>query len=471
MAVIKAGFSKVDITPRVGVELCGFGPYLNRHSTRVIEPLYARAMAVEMNGERWVLMSADVIAFNAKLTTQIRTLVRASTGLRDEQIMVHATHTHAGPCTIPELLGWGDPDDPYLEMLPRFVAKACADAIKDLKEATFHHAEVDAIGFGYNRELLDEPSHNELAIEGNSKASTQAVLQSSTPNNELVLEGKWKTNKPEETDTTAHVFRVDRDGKTAGFLTYFSCHPIVCCEYNHEIHGDFVGLATNRIEKEYPGAIGLFLQGAEGDINPSYVHGPSEQSLLALEAFASRFAEVIRQGMKAAKPFEVTKIGSVQNDEPYTLASVSRDKLAAMLAEFQQVLANADLSKEDYDVQMAMVYTKSLRAILARLDRGEEDPGSFAVQSFRLGPFTFTATAFEMMHRIKRRFQAEMGNRALPMSVTNGFLGYAPLRDLYHHTPQPYPVAWVPYMLGRVPYTDNIEDEVLAAIVKVTKMV
>src|ERR1043166_4024429 len=128
----------MDITPRVGVELCGFGPYLNRHSTRVIEPLFARAMAVEQEGERWVLMSADLIAFNPKLTGQIRALVGKATGLRDDQIMLHATHTHCGPCTIPELIGWGDPDDLYLESLPRFVAKACVDAINDLGVATFH---------------------------------------------------------------------------------------------------------------------------------------------------------------------------------------------------------------------------------------------------------------------------------------------------------------------------------------------
>ena len=27
---MRIGLSKVDITPRVGVELCGFGPFLNR---------------------------------------------------------------------------------------------------------------------------------------------------------------------------------------------------------------------------------------------------------------------------------------------------------------------------------------------------------------------------------------------------------------------------------------------------------
>ena len=29
---MQIGFAKNDITPRVGVELCGFGPFLNRHS-------------------------------------------------------------------------------------------------------------------------------------------------------------------------------------------------------------------------------------------------------------------------------------------------------------------------------------------------------------------------------------------------------------------------------------------------------
>ena len=29
---LRIGFAKSDITPHVGVELCGFGPFLNRHS-------------------------------------------------------------------------------------------------------------------------------------------------------------------------------------------------------------------------------------------------------------------------------------------------------------------------------------------------------------------------------------------------------------------------------------------------------
>ncbi|MBI4024067.1 MAG: neutral/alkaline non-lysosomal ceramidase N-terminal domain-containing protein [Verrucomicrobia bacterium] len=438
----KAGFGKTNITPRPGVELCGFGPYRNRHSTRVLDPLYARAMAVEAGGQRWVIVSCDLIAVEAHLVHKIRKLVQAATGWTSRQIMVHATHTHSGPCTLPSLIGWGDPDEPYLEMLPRFVAKACIDAIHDLAEASFHHAEVEATGFSYNRELPD-PGRT----------------------NEAVLAGQWVTDKPEETDTTAHVIRIDRRKKCAGFLTYFSCHPVVCCARNHEIHGDFVGVAVNRVEKDHPGSVGLFLQGALGDINSSFVHGESGPSLIALEKFAARFAGVIRSGLEACEKMEVTKTASVLSDEPYTLAQPGQKKLRDLLAEKERVLAGCDLASEGSEAGMAMVFVRSLRTTLARMKRGEPLHRPMPIQAFRLGPIILTGTPVEAFHRIKRRFQAELGPKALLLSVTNDELGYAPIREKYRE-PGNYAAFLVPYMIGSVPFTERFEDEVLSATLK-----
>ena len=47
------GCCKVDITPRVGVELAGFGPFINRHSIGVRLPLSAEpAPLVKKGGKR-----------------------------------------------------------------------------------------------------------------------------------------------------------------------------------------------------------------------------------------------------------------------------------------------------------------------------------------------------------------------------------------------------------------------------------
>ena len=444
---MKAGFGKVDITPRVGVELCGFGPYLNRCSTRVLEPLYVRAMAVEVDGRHWVLVSCDLIGFSPPLIRQIRELVRRATGWRDDEIMVHATHTHSGPCTA-ELIGWGQPDPLYLAVLPRFVAQACTAAVRDLQPASFHYAEVPATGFSYNREL-PAPGHNL----------------------DLVLAGKWVTDKPDETDTTAHVIRIDRAGKCAGFLTYFSCHPVVCCAANREIHGDFVGVATNRIEREQPGAVGLFLQGAQGDINSNFVHGSAEQSLVALEKFGAQFAEVIRTGLRAAQPVAVTRVASAISDAPYTFAPVDVGALRAQLAENEQIVAGALPGCDSTAARLAMVRIEGLRIILSRHERGEVPDRPLTVQALRLGPVTLTGAPLELMHRIKRRFQAELGRQALLMSITNGWIGYAPLREYYQTPPERYAASFVPVMTGVIPFTANFEDEVLAATLNVARKV
>ena len=432
-----AGFGRVEITPRVGMELCGFGPYLNRHSTSVYGPLYARAMAVSRGRDRWVLVSCDLIGVAGPLTEKIRRLVRAATGWTDRQIMVHATHTHSGPCTLPDLIGWGDTDDFYLEALPHYIAKACIEAIRHMARATFSHATVDASGFSYNREFP--------APERTLKA---------------VLAGKWVTDQPEETDTVAHVIRVQRGRRLAGFLTYFSCHPVVCSGASTEISGDFVGVATHRVERDFPGAVGLFLQGALGDINSNYVWGPHDESLVALDRFAARFAKVIRNGLLRALPFEVDRVASALTREPYTMARFTRKTLLDLLAEKEKLVASAPPTTGDYTALLAMVFVKSMRRILGRMKRGEELARPFWVQSLRLGPLTLTGLPGETFHRIKRRFQAERGDRALLLSLTNDGLGYLPTRDIYQRG-RSYTNFQVPFMLGSVPFTERIEDEVL----------
>jgi len=51
---MNAGFAKTGIMLRMGVQLCGVGLYINRHSITIRERFWASAMAVEQDGKRWV---------------------------------------------------------------------------------------------------------------------------------------------------------------------------------------------------------------------------------------------------------------------------------------------------------------------------------------------------------------------------------------------------------------------------------
>jgi hypothetical protein len=442
MSAAKAGFGKVDITPKIGVELFGFGPYINRYSTSVYEPIFARAMAVEAGDDHWVIVSCDLGIVDARLTEKVRSIIRSNTGWSEESVMVHATHTHVAPATHPDYLGWGEPYAPYLEVLPRYVAEACIKAIEDLQEATFHHATPQALGLSYNR-----------------------GLDATTRTNDAVLNDNWITDKPEETDTIAHVVRVDRNNKVAGFFSYFSCHPVVCCQNSTEISGDFVGVATNRVEKDFPGSVGLFLQGALGDINSNYVWGPRDQSLIALDKFANKFASVIREGIKTATPITVTSTASILQNEFYTVADFDEEDLINLLRDNEQLIHKSEVNTPDSKARLAVIFVCSIRKILESLHREEKLNKPLCIQSFRLGPITLTSTPLEVFHRIKRRFQKEAGEKALLLSVTNDHLGYAPIRERYLKG-RCYETFQVPFISGSVPFTEKIEDELLAATLK-----
>ncbi len=171
----------------------------------------------------------------------------------------------------------------------------------------------------------------------------------------VVLRDDWRPARPELTDTTCHVIKAEADGRTIGFLSYFGCHPVVCCEETRYIHGDYAGVATNLLEREHPGAVGLFLQGAQGDVNSSVAISRKD---IAARVGRDRLALRSRRarGAAAAKPVNADAIGCVLREMTFRRASWDLDKLRAMLAEKEYVLHSPDADDASSEVRLATVY-------------------------------------------------------------------------------------------------------------------
>jgi hypothetical protein len=427
---MRIGFGRRDITPRVGVELSGFGPFRNRHSIAVRDRLWARAMAAEQGGVTAVVVSCDLIGLRRSMAQEVRRLVTTAAGVPGEAIMLHCTHTHSGPSTG-RSIGWGDPDAPYLEILPGRIARACVDAVERLREASLSHAEVPCEGMSYNREYDVRPKD---------------------PNQ--VLRDDWRPARPELTDTTAHVVKAQTDGKIIGFFSYFGCHPVVCCEETRYIHGDYCGVATNKIEQENPGAVGLFLQGAQGDVNTCFVHHPEDISLRALNVIAERYARSVRAGLVAAKPLTVNSIRCALREVTFRRANWDLEKLRAMLAEKESVLRAPDADDAAADVRLATVYVIALRRLIVAKEAGQPFETPTDVQGIHLGPIEFLGSPLETFRAIKQEVVAQA--RApipLVMGITNDTLGYAPDRETATKGGG-YAAGFVPLMGGSVPFAD-----------------
>jgi hypothetical protein len=440
---MKVGFAKNDITPRVGVELCGFGPFLCRHSIGVRDRLWARAMVAEQNGAKAALISCDLIGPSFELTRRVRSLVTAATGIPEDAVLLHGTHTHSGPNTA-GIIGWGEPDWPYLETLPQRIVVAVSRAAENTVDATLSHAEVPCEGIGLNREYdCDAPPIDEVLDDG------------------------WRPAKPDLTDTTCHVIEARSQGRRIGFLSYFGCHPVVCCAESRYIHGDFPGVATNMLERESPGAVGLFLQGAQGDVNSCVVHKPQQESLLALDIIASRYANQVRNGLEDAKTIDIDVIRCHRREVAFSRKDWNLGELRRRLAECERRLSAPQITDnyatKEWDARMETVYAIALRGLIEKSERGETLSPPIEIHGIRIGPLSFLGSPFEIFQAIKNDVLARARSRfPLVMGLTNGSVGYAV--DHKTHDLGGYAADMVPLMLGSVPFAD-IHDELVHELV------
>ena len=433
---MRIGFGRVDITPRVGVGLAGFGAFLNRRSIGVRDRLWARAMAVEHGGTRAVIVSCDLLGITAEDTRRARLLVTDARGLPPEAMMVAATHTHSGPATLPTTIGWGDPDPPYMELLPGRIARAAVEALDNLAEARLLHAEVPCEGIGLNREQDRD-----------------------APPLEEVLRIGWRPARPELTDTTCHVLaaRAETQGRLIGFVSCFGCHPVCCCAATRYIHGDFVGVATNLLESEHPGSVGLFLQGANGDVNSCVVHKPERESLEALDVIAGRYAEAVRRGLQQAQPIDVDAVRFAMQEVRFTRRALTAEDFRRQLREEESHLADPDATDSDQDFRMSVIRAIAFRRLLASLEGGQPLDLPVELQGIRIGPLALLGTPFEVFQEIARAVRAGARSAApLVLSDANGHLGYAADRAAVERGG--YAADVVPVFHGIVPFARLYEE-------------
>jgi len=402
---MKAGFGKSDITPRIGVELAGFGPFLLRKSVGVRDPLAARAMAVEQDGRRLLLVSCDLVGMPVKIAAAVRRRVGEAAGIPAEAIMIHATHTHSGP-SLSTGTGWGEADPPYVETLPGRIVEACLEALDNLQDATMAYAAVPCEHIGLNREYDRD-----------------------APPLEEVLSDDWRPAKPERTNLTCHVLKIEADGRVLGFISSFGCHPVVCCQTTRQIHGDYAGVATNQLEREF-GGVGLFLQGASGDINSCVVHKPETEALQALEIIAGRYARSVRAGLAAGRPIDVHSIACVSRDAQLVWRERTREDVARRLAELEAVFQAPGATDTDPEVRMAVAWATGVRRTLEDIDAGKPIERPIEVQGLRIGDVAFLGAPFEVFKAIKDDVVAAARSPIpIVMGLTNDVCGYAPDRQ------------------------------------------
>lgn len=118
----KVGYGRVDITPtELGLPMAGYGQTEKRLHTKVLDSLYASAVAITgTNGETIILMCVDLI--NSTQHNAIRKQIQQDLGIPYENVMWASTHTHSAP-------------DQSSSQCGGFVTSLCSKAVQAAKLA------------------------------------------------------------------------------------------------------------------------------------------------------------------------------------------------------------------------------------------------------------------------------------------------------------------------------------------------
>lgn len=259
------------------------------------------------------------------------------------------------------------------------------------------------------------------------------------------------------------------------FFSYFSCHPVSCCEESFLLHGDYCGVASNVVGDEYDGVTGLFLQGALGDVNACVAHENQEVSLQALDVLAKRYAQALRKGIKLAEPFAIDHMACCSELVTFSRRAWSLADLKAKLKETEDIIgalpdnmcSSAELHR-DHKRALSVVFANALRGIVDRMERDCSHIPPTELQGMAIGKISILGSGFEIFQQIKREINAQ-AKSVVPLvtGLVNDSTGYAPDRETADRGG--YAVDQVPLMGGQIPYS-NIHDELVGALLRIDEM-
>jgi len=249
---LKVGLARAKITPEGPIRMAGYGSR-NKPSEGVLADLFAKAMAIEdAEGERAVLLTSDVIGYNARVADLVCGKIIEKTSLQRRQILLNPSHTHTGPIIgVPGSTGYGLEGEEaqrvhqYTAKLADTLATLAAEALADLKPARL------SWGIGVTHIVMNRREFTKRGV-------------------------RLGFNPRGYVDRSVPVLRVDSpEGKPRALLFGCACHNTTLGGKHYEICGDYAGFAQAHVEGQLPGVQAMFMIGCGGAANP-YPRGTVE---------------------------------------------------------------------------------------------------------------------------------------------------------------------------------------------------
>ena len=412
---LEAGFSRVDITPILGIGLSGY--YVPRVSDGVLDPLEANALVLRGGDTTLAFIAVDNCGLAATAVyDSCRTRVAEALGTREDCVLISATHTHTSPF-------WGEGDDPVVVEYTRWLEQRLADAAR-LAAADLRPARMGS-GVGHAPDV---------AFVRRFRMKDGSIRTNPGVDNPDILEPIG------DVDDRVNVLRFEREGAGDIVLVNFGNHPDVVggCK----LSADWPGFLRRRVEKALDDVRCIFFNGAQGDVNHVNVH-PTEG--FRNDLFHD-FDDVDR-GYGHARHIGNVVAGAVlqvydkvcwQSEDALrssirmvTVSANVPPKEALPLAREYAALHRAGRDDEIPYTGMALTTVVAEAERMLRLEHGPE-AFEIPLTAMAIGNVALIGLPGEPFTGIGRALKEAPGwALVLPCCITNGYEGYFPMREAY----------------------------------------
>ena len=320
-APLQVGLAEIEITPPVGYRMDGY--FTERLSTGLKDPLKAKALVFQQGNTKTALVVCDLLGVPQSLTTEVRALAAARTGIPAANIAVTGTHTHTGPLFSGErarvfseqaALKFGT--DPlaavkYPEMLRDRLVEVIASANAGVSPASleFVTTSEDRVSFNRRFHLKDG------TVVTNPGISNPNVVRAAGP-----------------IDSDLPFVLITKDKQPVGSLTVFALHldTVGGTEYS----ADYPGHLANELRREFGEKfISVFGTGTCGDINHIDVSGRRRNH-------ARLIGQQLAVSVLSARPREpiaIASLAAISGRLTLPLRSVSDGQVASARANIPKI--------------------------------------------------------------------------------------------------------------------------------------
>ena len=396
-----AGAAQVDITPQE-VPVIVSGSFLERTSDTIRDRLYARAFVFDDGASRVAVCVVDILFMPRDLLDEAKSLASKTTGIRTENMLISATHTHTAP-SVAGALGTGV-DEQYREFLPPRIVEAIQQANANLEPARMGWATVDAPDHTHCRRWILRPDKIQEDVFG--ERTVRANMHPGYQNPDFI-------GPAGPADTELSLLSVQsRNGRPLAVLANYSMHYFGSSNVSADYYGRFSRRLAELIGNGKPGFVCAMSQGTSGDLH--WMDYSKPRKSIGMDRYADELAQFAADACKTISYQDTCPLEMLEKKLTLSRRIPDQARLSWAMNAAEKMQGRKPTNRpEVYALEQIHLHQDQVREL--------------KLQILRIGELGITAIPCEVygITGLKIKAQSPLGH-TFNIELANGSEGYIP---------------------------------------------